>query len=94
MSVLEPLDHALVLVRERKQRLPGFAPYAQAEAELVYLRRAVQDPTLDRTPLHQGSLGALAVKEFEETDPELARALKDAHWIAAQLARGVRVQWP
>lgn len=94
MSLLEPLDHALALVRERRQRLPGFAPYGQAEAELIYLRRVVQDPTLDRTPLHQGRLGALAVKEFEETDPELARALKDAHWIAAQLARGVKVQWP
>jgi radical SAM superfamily enzyme YgiQ (UPF0313 family) len=52
------------------------------------------DRGLDRSRLHQITIGSVAVKEFDETDPELARALKDAHHVAVQTGRGLKIDLP
>ncbi|WP_239064559.1 immunity protein Tsi6 family protein, partial [Pseudomonas aeruginosa] len=38
--------------------------------------------------------GGIAGKEFEETDPELARALKDAFYVGIRTGRGLKVDLP
>ncbi|WP_416058942.1 immunity protein Tsi6 family protein, partial [Pseudomonas aeruginosa] len=49
---------------------------------------------LDRSALHRLSFGGIAGKEFEETDPELARALKDAFYVGIRTGRGLKVDLP
>ena len=40
------------------------------------------------------TLGSIAVKEFDETDPELSRALKDAYYVGIRTGRGLKVDLP
>ncbi|WP_423787463.1 immunity protein Tsi6 family protein [Klebsiella pneumoniae] len=52
------------------------------------------DRSLDRSALHRLTLGSIAVKEFDETDPELSRALKDAYYVGIRTGRGLKVDLP
>lgn len=40
------------------------------------------------------SLGSLASKEFDTTDPELAKHLSNANYIASQIGAGLKVILP
>ena len=94
MTPLGYVEHALEVLAERRCRFPQFDLFEKLHEQLLYLRSRLLDPRLERAALHRISLGAIAVKEFEETDPELARALKDAHYVAVRTARGLKVDLP
>lgn len=94
MTPIQYIDHALALVADRLQRFPGFDVLLSAQEQLRYVRAVLLDRSLDRAPLHRLTLGAIAVKEFDETDPPLARALKDAYYVAVRTARGLKVDLP
>lgn len=94
MTPLGYVEHALEVLAERRQRFPEFDLFENLHEQLLYLRSRLLDPHLERAVLHRVSLGASAVKEFEEADPELARALKDAHYVAIRTASGLKVDLP
>ncbi|BCA29057.1 hypothetical protein A7D27_26525 [Pseudomonas sp. 1D4] len=94
MTPVEYIDRALALVIQRAAALPGQEVLVSAERQLRYVRAVLLDKGLDRSMLHQITLGSIAVKEFDETDPDLARALKDAHYVAVQTGRGLKVDLP
>jgi hypothetical protein len=94
MKPIDYIDHALALVAKRALVLPGYEVFDLLQKQLQYVRAILLDRSLDRSGLHQISIGAIAVKEFDETDPELARALKDAHYVAVQTGRGLKVDLP
>lgn len=94
MTPLEYIDRALALVAQRALALPGHDVFQHLTQQLQYVRAVLLDRGLDRSRLHQITIGSMAVKEFDETDPELARALKDAHHVAVQIARGLKIDLP
>jgi len=47
------------------------------------------DRSLDRSALHRHRR-----EEFEETDPELAEAFKDAFYVGIRIERGLKVDLP
>jgi len=94
LTPLEYIDRALALVAQRALALPGHDVFQHLAQQLQYVRAVLLDRGLDRSRLHQITIGSVAVKEFDETDPELARALKDAHHVAVQTARGLKIDLP
>ncbi|MGK8977769.1 immunity protein Tsi6 family protein [Pseudomonas aeruginosa] len=94
MTPIEYIDGALALVADRLARYPGYEVLLSAEKQLQYIRSVLLDRSLDRSALHQLTLGSIAVKEFDETDPELSRALKDAYYVGIRTGRGLKVDLP
>lgn len=91
---LEYVDKAIALAIDRQKRIPGFTIYATIVDQLKYIRAVFDGTEKDKSKLHRLTIGALASKEFEENDPELARVLKDAYYVAIQSARGLTIQLP
>ncbi|WP_410952425.1 immunity protein Tsi6 family protein [Pseudomonas sp. S1(2024)] len=91
---LEYVDKAIALAIDRKKRIPGFTIYASIVDQLKYIRAVFDDTEKDKSKLHRLTIGAIASKEFEENDPELAKVLKDAYYVAIQSARGLTIQLP
>ena len=94
MTPIEYIDRALALVVDRLARYPGYEVLLSAEKQLQYIRSVLLDRSLDRSALHRLTLGSIAVKEFDETDPELSRALKDAYYVGIRTGRGLKVDLP
>lgn len=94
MTPLEYIDRALALVAQRALALPGHDVFQHLTQQLQYVRAVLLDRGLDRSRLHQSTIGSVAVKEFDEIDPELARALKHAHHVAVQTGRGLKIDLP
>lgn len=93
-SAMEFIDHAILLTGVRISRHPAFPIYASVLNQLLYIKSVFEGVEKDKSTLHKLSIGALAAKEFEETDYELARALMDVFYIANQSANGLKVKLP
>ncbi|WHH50134.1 immunity protein Tsi6 family protein [Pseudomonas sp. Ap32] len=91
---LEYVDKTLALAIDRQSRILGFPVYATVIDQLKYIRAVFDGTEKDKSKLHRLTIGAIASKEFEENDPELARVLKDAYYVAIQSARGLTIQLP
>lgn len=91
---LEYVDNAIALAIDRQKRIPGFTVYATIVDHLKYIRAVFDGTEKEKSKLHRLTIGAIASKEFEENDPELARVLKDAYYVAIQSARGLTIQLP
>ena len=94
MTPIVYIDRALALGVDRLARYPGYEVLLSAEKQLQYIRSVLLDRSLDRSALHRLTLGSIAVKEFDETDPELSRALKDAYYVGIRTGRGLKVDLP
>ncbi|WP_236263471.1 immunity protein Tsi6 family protein [Pantoea sp. S62] len=62
--------------------------------QLVYLKNLLTGKENDKSVLHSIKLGSLASKEFDTTDPELAKHLSNANYIASQIGTGLKVILP
>jgi hypothetical protein len=62
--------------------------------QLSYVEAVFEGREQDKSKLHKLSFGGIAAKEFEDNDPELARALMDAYYVAIQSANGLKIQLP
>jgi hypothetical protein len=97
MKLSTPLDFvqkAIDLTINRHNACPQLPVYDLLLQQLTYVKAVFEDTEKDKSRLHHLSIGAIASKEFEENDPELARALKDAFYVAIQSARGLKIQLP
>ncbi|WAH57889.1 immunity protein Tsi6 family protein [Pseudomonas silvicola] len=94
MTALDFIDKAIAIAQDRYRRIPAFEVYTSVLNQLYFIKAILEKRETDKARLHDLTLGAIAVKEFEETDPELCEALKDAFYIADQIARGLKVQLP
>ncbi|NWC97057.1 immunity protein Tsi6 family protein, partial [Pseudomonas sp. IPO3779] len=88
------VQKAIELTANRRNACPQFPVYDLLLKQLDYVKAVFDGSETDKSRLHQLSIGAIASKEFEENDPELARALKDAYYVAIQSARGLKIQLP
>jgi hypothetical protein len=94
MVPVEYIDQAMLLVDDRLAQFPGFEVLLSTQRQLFYVRAVLLDRSLDRADLHRLDFGAIAVREFDETDPELSRALKDAFYVAVCTRKGLKVDLP
>ncbi len=88
------VEKAIQLTMERRNGCPQFPVYDSLLRRLEYVKAVFEGVEKDKSKLHHLSIGAIASKEFEETDPELAKALGDAHYVAIQSARGLKIILP
>ncbi|MED5607935.1 MULTISPECIES: immunity protein Tsi6 family protein [Pseudomonas] len=88
------VQRAIDLTAERNKACPRNPMHGTLLDQLDYVKAVFEGREQDKSKLPQLSIGAIASKEFEENDPELARALKDAYYVAIQSARGLKIQLP
>lgn len=77
-------------MNERISMAPDFAIFHSILNQLHYLAAVVANRE-DLSKLSKIVVGHYAVREFEETDPEYARALKDCQNIAYLLSQGRKI---
>ena len=97
MKPTTPLGYvqkAIDITAQRNKACPAYPIYGMLLNQLDYVKAVFEGREQDKSKLHQLSIGAIATKEFEENDPELARALKDAYYVSIQSARGLKIQLP
>lgn len=88
------VEKAIVVTTDRRNECPKFPVYDLLLEQLTYVKNVFEGTENDKSKLHHLSIGAIASKEFEENDPELARALKDAYYVAIQSGRGLKIILP
>lgn len=93
-TAMDYIENALSVIQERLSTHPDFSLYIAAENQLIYVRNVLAGKEKDKSKLHALNLGAMASKEFETTDAELARHLSNVNYIASQMARGLKVILP
>ncbi|WP_313128385.1 immunity protein Tsi6 family protein [Pseudescherichia vulneris] len=93
-TALDYINDAIHAVSLRISTNSEFPLYTLAEEQLEYIKNILIGAESDKSKLHTLNLGALATKEFETTDEELAGHLSNANYIASQMARGLKVILP
>jgi hypothetical protein len=97
MKLATPLayvEKAIALTTDRRSGCAQFPVYGLLLEQLAYVKAVFEGAETDKSKLHRLSIGAIAAKEFEETDPELADALKNAYYVAIQSGRGLKIILP
>jgi len=85
MNSDEVLREAILLVEKRFKDVPSFDIYQSILKQLHYLLSVVNGTETDKSKLDKIIVGHFAVREFEESDPELSKILKKCQNIAFKL---------
>lgn len=93
-TALDYINDAIHAVSLRISSNLEFPLYTLAKEQLEYINGILIGTESDKSKLHTLNLGALASKEFDTTDEELARHLSNANYIASQMAQGLKVILP
>lgn len=91
MTSIETVEAALEIARSRLHSAPEFEIFSSTVAQLEYLLSVLQGREEDRSRLKDIIVGHFAVREFEESDPDLANVLNAAQAIAFKAAKGLKV---
>ncbi len=91
---LDYINDAIHVVSKRISTNLEFPLYTLAKEQLEYIKSILNGTESDKSRLHTFNLGAMASKEFDTTDEELARHLSNANYIASQMAQGLKVILP
>ena len=91
MTAIETVESALALAHVRRNTAPKFDIFASIVNQLEYLVSVLRGDEKDRSRLKDIIVGHFAIREFEESDPELAEALTAAQSSASKAAKGLRV---
>jgi len=93
-TALDYINDAIHAVSKRISSNSEFPLYTLAKEQLEYIKSILIGTESDKSKLHTLNLGALASKEFDTTDEELAGHLSNANYIASQMAQGLKVILP
>ncbi|WP_162287100.1 immunity protein Tsi6 family protein [Pantoea stewartii] len=93
-TAIDYINDAIKVTSKRLAEKPQFSLYQMALEQLYYLKKTITGEEKDKSPIHRMNLGALASKEFDTTDPELAKHLSNANYIASQIGRGLKIILP
>lgn len=85
MTSQETICEAISITKKRIKDIPDFEIYQSVLKQLRYLLSIVDKTESDRSRLDKIILGHFAAREFEESDPELSKALKRCQNIAFKL---------
>ena len=90
MRSVEIVEKAVALANARLAAAPSFQVFSSTVAQMEYLLSVLRGVESDRSRLKNIIVGHLAVREFAESDPELAEALHAAQNIASQAAKELK----
>ncbi|WP_431355036.1 immunity protein Tsi6 family protein [Enterovibrio norvegicus] len=79
------------IISERLKIAPDFTIYQSIQAQLDYILSIVNGSSTDRSRLKDINLGIYAVREFEDTDPDLSRSLKEVNFIVYKMTGGSNI---
>lgn len=91
MDALTAVNGALNVARKRMAEFPSFPIYPSIVLQLEYVVAVLAGTELDRGKLKHIIVGHYGAREFEESDPEFARVLKDVQLIVTKMAKGLNV---
>jgi hypothetical protein len=91
MDTVMVVKNALNLAKARLEEMPSFPLYSSIVTQLEYLLSVVSGEEKNHNMLKKIMIGHYGAREFEETDPEFALALKDAQLVASKMAKGLRI---
>lgn len=91
MDAAATVKVALNLARSRLAELPTYPVYSSIVTQLEYLVGVLDGTEKNRTRLKDIMIGRYGAMEFEETDPEFARALMAAQFVATKMLEGLKV---
>jgi hypothetical protein len=94
ITAIDYIDNAIEITTQRHNDCPAFQTYSSCLIQLEFIKNVLLGIEKDKARLHRLTIGAWAGKEFDGEDPELAKALAIASWIAEQIARGLKIQLP
>lgn len=92
MEPIKAVEIALALASARLAETPSFGLYQSIHAQLTCLLSVLNGSERNRGLLKEINFGVYAAKEFEASDPEFAKALSLAFWVATQLSKGLKVE--
>jgi hypothetical protein len=93
-TALDYINNAIEATNKRAAEKPDFILFQIALEQLIYIKKILTGQEKDKSPIHSMTLGSLASKEFDTTDPELAKHLSNANYIASQIGAGLKVILP
>jgi len=88
MTAIDTVKKAKKLAEERFKAAPSFEIFDSVLKQLIYLLNVLEKKENDKTKLKKIIVGHYAVHEFEESDPEFSRCLKECQNIAISLSKG------
>jgi predicted transcriptional regulator len=91
MTAIETVNTALSLARDRLNDAPTFQLFASIVTQLEYVLNVLSGKESDKSQMKKIIVGHYAVREFEESDPELANALIAVQSIASKISKGLKV---
>lgn len=91
MNAIDEVTAALVLAKMREKEAPGLEILTSTVHQLEYLLAVVTGEDNDKSRVKEVIVGHYAVREFEESDPQLARALKAAQFVASRISKGLKI---
>ena len=89
MDKVKIVKDAKRVLGERLSAAPEFDLFQSIDIQLDYLLQILQGFSDNRDKLKEINVGVLAVREFEESDPDLARALKKVQYVVYKMTGGV-----
>jgi hypothetical protein len=91
MTAIETVNNALSLARDRLNDAPIFPLFTSIITQLEYILSVLSGEESDKSQMKKIVVGHYAVREFEESDPELANALVAVQSIASKISKGLKV---
>ncbi|MCW8932607.1 MAG: immunity protein Tsi6 family protein [Gammaproteobacteria bacterium] len=91
MNKFKLINSAKKLISKRLNQSNEFEIYHSIDAQLNYLSELLENKISDRTKLKEINVGLYAIREFEESDPELSSVLKKIQFITIQMSKGLKV---
>ncbi|MBU3069843.1 hypothetical protein KOI40_08420 [Aestuariicella sp. G3-2] len=79
------INEGISLIEKRLKDITDFETYQSSLKQLHYLLSVLDGSEPDKSKLDKIIVGHFAVHEFEESDPELSKALKKCQNIAFKL---------
>jgi hypothetical protein len=89
MDPLELVETASRLAKERVAACPTSEVYESIALQVEYVRALLLDPNASRDRLEDITMGILAVRELEPSDPEFARHIREVSWLAERMRLGL-----
>jgi len=91
MNAIETINKALTVAEQRESENSSLSMYSSIVEQLKYLSNYINGKDTNRTKLSELTFGIYAAKELEETDPEFAKILSKAFYVATQKSKGLKV---
>ena len=91
MDVDKILTDAETLIENRLLAAPDYTIFQSIKQQIEYIKNIRAGTENDRSRLSSVNVGLYGVREFEESDPELAYLLKRVQYIADEMRQGRKV---